>query len=169
MNVIVKYKTGATLSYSLNAMNSWEGYNIAFNGTKGRIEHSIVEGGAVSAGATNYQGDQDRERIRVIPLRGKAQDLEVWTGTGGHGGGDNVMLTEVFGKAEDDKYKRAADERSGLYSILIGAAANKCFVSGSTVKIADLVKGLTSPVVAPMPTRDDRVPMPGVIATSPAY
>ncbi len=95
MNVIVKYKTGATLSYSLNAFNAWEGYTIAFNGTKGRIEHQIVEGGAVSAGATNYQGtDGDRERTRVIPLRGPAQDLEVWTGKGGHGGGDNVMLTE---------------------------------------------------------------------------
>jgi predicted dehydrogenase len=160
MNVIVKYKMGATLSYSLNAMNSWEGYMIAFNGTKGRIEHSIVEGGAVSAGATNYQADQDRERTRLIPLRGKAQDLEVWTGTGGHGGGDIVMLTEVFGKAEDDKYKRAADERSGLYSILIGAAANQCFAHGNAVKIADLVKGLSSPVVAPMPTRDMPVPMP---------
>ena len=78
MNVIVKYKTGATLSYSLNAFNAWEGYTIAFNGTKGRIEHQIVEGGAVSAGATNYQGTGgDRERTRVIPLRGPAQDLEV--------------------------------------------------------------------------------------------
>ncbi|MDF3019955.1 MAG: Gfo/Idh/MocA family oxidoreductase [Steroidobacteraceae bacterium] len=160
MNVIVKYRMGATLSYSLNAMNAWEGYNIAFNGTKGRIEHSIVEGGAVSAGATNYQADQDRERIRVIPLRGKPQDLEVWTGTGGHGGGDTVMLNEVFGKAEPDKYKRAADERSGFYSILIGAAANRCFETGAAVKISDLVTGLTSPVVAPMPTRDDPVPMP---------
>jgi predicted dehydrogenase len=161
MNVIVKYKTGATLSYSLNAMNSWEGYNIAFNGTKGRIEHSIVEGGAISAGAVGYQGrEQDRERTRIIPLRGKAEDLEVWTGTGGHGGGDNVMLTEVFGKAEEDKYKRAADERSGLYSILIGAAANQCFASGNSVKIADLVKGLSSPIVAPMPTRETPIPMP---------
>jgi hypothetical protein len=66
----------------------------------------------------------------------------------------------VFGKAEEDKYKRAADERSGLYSILIGAAANKCFVNGNAVKIADLVTGLSSPVVAPMPTRSDPVPMP---------
>ena len=70
------------------------------------------------------------------------------------------MLTELFGTAEPDKYKRAADERSGLYSILIGAAANKCFVSGSAVKIDELVKGLTSPVVAPMPTRDIPLPMP---------
>jgi predicted dehydrogenase len=137
MNVIVKYKTGATLSYSLNAFNSWEGYNIAFNGTKGRIEHRIIEGGAISAGATAYQGqDNDAVITRIIPLRGKAENLEVWTGTGGHGGGDNVMLTEVFGTAADDKYKRAADERSGLYSILIGAAANRCFVTGNSVKIA---------------------------------
>ena len=41
-------------------------------------------------------------------------------------------------------------------------------MSGNAVKIADLVTGLTSPVVAPMPTRDDPVPMPaeGVTATS---
>jgi len=160
MNVIVKYKTGATLSYSLNAFNAWEGYTIAFNGTKGRIEHSIVEGGATSAGATNYQEDKDVVTTRVIPLRGRAQELEVWTGEGGHGGGDNVMLAEVFGTAEEDKYKRAADERSGLHSCLIGASANKSFVSGGSVKIADLVTGLTSPAVAPMPTRDMPVPMP---------
>ena len=51
------------------------------------------------------------------------------------------MLTELFGTAEPDKYKRAADERGGLYSILIGAAANQCFQTGNAVKIADLVNG----------------------------
>jgi predicted dehydrogenase len=161
MNVIVKYKTGATMSYSLNAFNAWEGYHIAFNGTKGRLEHRIVEGGATSAGATSYQGeDGDAVTTRVIPLRGQPQVIEPWTGKGGHGGGDNVMLAEVFGTAEEDKYKRAADERSGLYSCLIGASANKSFVSGGQIRIADLVQGLTSPVVAPMPTRNDPEPMP---------
>jgi Oxidoreductase family, C-terminal alpha/beta domain len=161
MNVIVKYQTGAMLSYSLNAFNSWEGYIIAFNGTRGRIEHRIIEGGAISAGATNYQGEESDAIItRLIPLRGKPQPLEVWTGTGGHGGGDNVMLTEVFGTAEPDKYKRAADERSGLYSCLIGASANRSFITGASVKIADLVTGLSPPAVAPMPTRDAPVPMP---------
>jgi predicted dehydrogenase len=161
MNVIVKYKTGATLSYSLNAFNAWEGYIIAFNGTKGRLEHRIVEGGATSAGATNYQGEEsDAVLTRVIPMRGKPQVIEPWTGAGGHGGGDNVMLAEVFGTAEPDKYLRRADERSGLYSCLIGASANKSFLSGNAVKISELVSGLTSPMVAPMPTRDMAVPMP---------
>src|SRR4029079_15836814 len=152
-------KTGATLSYSLNAFNAWEGYRIAFNGTKGRLEHQIIEGGAVAAGATNYQGEgADRERTRIIPLRGTPQDLEVWTGKGGHGGGDNVMLTEVFGTAEEDKYRRAADERSGLSSCLIGASANKSFLTGGAVKIADLVNGFTFPVGGPIARRHDPGP-----------
>jgi predicted dehydrogenase len=161
MNVIVRYRGGATLSYSLNACNAWEGYTIAFNGTKGRIEHQIVEQ-AFTAGATLPPGaEKDAVRTRIIPMRGVPRDLEPWTGTGGHGGGDEVMLREVFGQAEPDKYKRAADERSGLYSILIGAAANRCFTSGQAVNIGDLVKGLTPPSVAAMPTREGKLPMPG--------
>ncbi|HEY5807085.1 MAG TPA: Gfo/Idh/MocA family oxidoreductase, partial [Povalibacter sp.] len=162
MNVIVRYQTGTTLSYSLNAFNAWEGYRIAFNGTKGRIEHEIQEPSATSAGANapGAWGGEDLVRTRVIPLRGKAQDIEPWSGEGSHGGGDEVMLTEVFGTAPADKYKRVADERSGAYSSLIGAAANRCFQSGQTVRIADLVTGLTAPDVAPMPTHDMPVPMP---------
>jgi predicted dehydrogenase len=160
MNVIVRYRTGAAMSYSLNANNAWEGYQIAFNGTKGRLEHQLVEQ-AFTAGATLPRGvEKDSVRTRVIPMRGKPEEIEPWTGAGGHGGGDSVMLTEIFGSAPPDKYKRAADERSGLYSALIGAAANRCFASGQAVKIADLVTGLTPPSVAPMPTRETKVPMP---------
>ncbi|MGH8186443.1 MAG: Gfo/Idh/MocA family protein, partial [Steroidobacteraceae bacterium] len=89
MNVIVRYDTGATLSYSLNACNSWEGYQIAFNGTKGRIEHEMVEQVYLS-GASMPQGGvaADGVRIRVIPLRGAVREIEPWTASGGHGGGD---------------------------------------------------------------------------------
>jgi hypothetical protein len=160
MNVIVRYKTGATLSYSLNACNAWEGYQIAFNGTKGRLEHRVVEQMATFAGATGGDVADDRVTTRVIPLRGAPQEIQPWTGTGGHGGGDKVMLDEVFGSAEPDKYKRASDERSGAYSMLIGAAANRCFQTGQAVRIADLVTGLTAPDMAPMPTREMTIPMP---------
>ncbi len=160
MNVIVRYRTGTTLSYSLNACNAWEGYQIAFNGTKGRIEHGVVEQ-AFAAGATLPANVRpDGVSTRLIPLRGTPQELEPWTGTGGHGGGDEVMLREVFGTAPSDKYKRAADERSGLYSILVGAAANLCFRTGQAVRIADLVTGLSSPNVAAIPSRDTKIPMP---------
>lgn len=159
MNVMVRYDNGAQLNYALSAYDAWEGYHIAFNGTKGRLEHRIVEQ-AGAAGAGEVQSKSAGVSLRVIPLRGAPRDIEPWTGTGSHGGGDDVMLGEIFGDAPVDKYRRAADERAGAWSILVGAAANQCFETGRTVRIADLVTGLTPPDQAPMPDRTAAVPMP---------
>jgi predicted dehydrogenase len=159
MNVMVKYDNGTQLKYALSAYDAWEGYHIAFNGTKGRLEHSIVEQ-AGAAGANQVQSKSERVTTRIIPLRGNPRDIDPWTGTGGHGGGDDVMLAEIFGTAPADKYKRASNERGGAYSILVGVAANQCFETGQTVKIADLVTGLTPPDRAPMPGHDIPLPMP---------
>ena len=159
MNVMVRYDNGAQLNYALSAYDAWEGYHIAFNGTKGRIEHRIVESAGV-AGASEIQSKSNNVQTRIIPLRGNAREIEPWTGTGGHGGGDDAMLKEIFGDAPADKYKRVSDERAGAYSILVGVAANRCFETGTTVRIADMVTGLTPPERAPMPDRTGPVPMP---------
>ena len=50
MGVIVRYQNKAILTYSLNAYMPWEGYRIAFNGTKGRLEMNIVEQSYVNSG-----------------------------------------------------------------------------------------------------------------------
>jgi predicted dehydrogenase len=162
MNVMVHYDTGATLSYSLNAFNSWEGYHVAFNGTKGRLEHSIVESTYVN-GTDTVQGGiaKDGVTTRVIPLRGSARSIEPWSGVGGHGGGDRVMLDDLFLPSPPaDKYLRLADERAGAHSVLIGVAANECFQTGGTVEVGALVKGLGHPVYAPMPSLTAPLPMP---------
>ncbi|MBB3219792.1 Gfo/Idh/MocA family protein [Pseudoduganella umbonata] len=159
MNVMVRYDNGTQLTYALSAYDAWEGYHVAFNGTKGRLEHRIVEQ-VGAAGASEVQSKSNVVETRVIPLRGAPREVEPWTGTGGHGGGDAVMLEEIFGNAPADKYKRLADERSGAWSILIGVAANQCFETGQSVRIADLVTGLNPPDRAPMPTRETPVPMP---------
>jgi predicted dehydrogenase len=159
MNVMVRYDNGAHLNYALSAYDAWEGYHIAFNGTKGRLEHRIVESGG-AAGAAKVQSGSENVSIRVIPIRGQARDITPWTGVGSHGGGDNVMLNEIFGDAPEDKFKRRSDERAGAYSALVGIAANKCFETGQSVRIADLVTGLTPPDRAPMPDRTAPVPMP---------
>jgi predicted dehydrogenase len=164
MNALVTYDTGATLSYSLNAFNSWEGYTVAFNGTKGRLEHTIVESVYVN-GTETVQGGiaQDGVTVRVIPLRGSARDLKPWHAEGDHGGGDRLMLEDIFRpESTVDKYLRAADERAGACSIVVGIAANRSLTSGGRVNVADLVPGLPRPDYAPMPTRADPLPMPGV-------
>jgi predicted dehydrogenase len=164
MNVIVGYDNRVTLNYSLNAFNSWEGYQIAFNGTKGRLEHRIVEQVYVNAADSDATQGAIAEKgvtTTVIPLRGSPRRLEAWSGTGSHGGGDKVMLDDMFlPQPPADKYLRAADERAGAFSILIGAAANQCFATGQPVQIADLVAKLARPDYAPMPSRTDPLPMP---------
>lgn len=70
------------------------------------------------------------------------------------------MLKEIFGNAPIDKYKRVSDERAGAYSLLIGAAANRCFETGRPVRIDELVTGLTPPDRVRMPDRTAPVPMP---------
>jgi hypothetical protein len=162
MNVIVKYDTGATLSYSLNAFNAWEGYLVAFNGTKGRLEHADVEAVYVpGADPRTVKISGGGVTIRLIPLRGAAQSIPPTTGAGGHGGGDPVLLDDLFlPHPPADPFLRASDEHGGACSCLIGVAANKCFVTGQPVRIADLVTGLRRPAMAPMPTREIPVPMP---------
>ena len=162
MNVIVKYKNNTTMCYSLNAFNSWEGYTIVFNGTKGRLEHTMQEsvyinGDGTVPGAIQTEGTF----IKIYPLRSAAYQVDLWTGEGGHGGGDPVLLDDIFAPVkQDDQYKRAADQRSGAYSILIGAAANISFKTGSTVVIDDLVKGIGTPNYPEMPSRTAPLPMP---------
>lgn len=169
MNVLVNYDNGVTLAYSLNAFNAWEGYTVVFNGTLGRLEHSIVEQVYVS-GTETVQGGiaPGGTTTKVFPLRGAARNVEPWTGTGGHGGGDKVMLDEIFlPETPADKYQRASDERGGAASILIGIAANRCFETGQPVKVADLLPGLARPDFAPMPSRSGPLPMPARIMRTP--
>jgi hypothetical protein len=97
----------------------------------------------------------------VIPLRGAAREIEPWTGAGGHGGGDAVMLADIFDpNAPKDPLLRSADERSGAASILIGVAANRCFETGQPVKIGELIAGLDWPDYPKMPGHKDRVAQP---------
>lgn len=159
MNVIVKYQGGATLSYSLNAFNAWEGYTIAFNGTKGRLEHVVIEQAGISG--LNGSSMGDAIQTRIIPMRGDPRSVPPATGSGGHGGGDTVMLAEIFDPgAPADPLLRRADERAGSAAVLIGVAANRCFETGQPVKIADLVTGLAPPDFPKMPDHAASLPMP---------
>jgi len=163
MNVVVTYDSDAILCYSVNAFAAWEGYVVTFNGSKGRLEHKVVEAVSAPFGSANVPGqvkDYDVS-VRVFPLRKPAYDVAPRTGKGSHGGGDAVMLADLFSPAPaTDPLRRAADERGGAYSILVGVAANRCFATGETVRIADLVPAISSPDYAPMPARTAPVPMP---------
>ena len=72
---------------------------------------------------------------------GEPYKADVKKGVGGHGGGDNVMLEDIFGEnPPEDPFKRAAGYVDGAMSILTGVAANKSIASGQAIKIRDLVQ-----------------------------
>jgi predicted dehydrogenase len=141
MGVMVRYKNNAILTYSLNAYQPWEGYRIAFNGTKGRIEMTIIEQSYVNSGGEKAEEGALKDRtINVYPMFGAPYEAEVDEGLGGHGGGDPVLLNDIFGLPVHDKFNRAADHIDGARSILTGIAANKSIRTGLPVKVDDLVK-----------------------------
>ncbi len=141
MNVLVKYENGAQMSYSLNAYSPKEGFRVVFTGTKGRMEVEISESTYINGG-----GDKDAEgavatrSIKVFPMFGDPYDVELEEGIGGHGGGDPVLLKDIFGVPEYDPLHRAASYTDGAMSILTGIAANKSIASGMPVNIEGLVK-----------------------------
>jgi len=147
MNLVVRYNTGALMSYSLNAFTPWEGYRVAFNGTRGRLEHDCVESVYVSGdgsvpGETIPQGT----KIRWYPHFKPARDLKVAVAKGGHGGGDVLLMEDVFSsRPRKDPYRRAAGVASGALSILTGIAANKSMRTGRPVRIDSLVHGVPDP------------------------
>ncbi|RRJ66652.1 gfo/Idh/MocA family oxidoreductase [Paenibacillus oralis] len=140
MGVIVRYKNKAILTYSLNAYMPWEGYRIAFNGSKGRIEMNVTESSYVNAGGDKaLEGAVAGKRIMVYPMFDTPYEVQVVEGEGGHGGGDPVLLNDLFGPPNEDIYNRAADHRDGARSILTGIAANQAIRTGLPVKIDDLI------------------------------
>jgi predicted dehydrogenase len=141
MGVLVRYKNNAILTYSLNAYLPWEGYRIAFNGTKGRLEMNIVEQSYVNSGGEKSQEGAVKEKtITVFPMFAAPYKVEVEEGIGGHGGGDPVLLNDLFGKPAEDPFNRAANHVDGSRSILTGIAANRSIKTGQAVQIDDLVK-----------------------------
>ncbi|MGO4345675.1 Gfo/Idh/MocA family protein [Paenibacillus sp. MCAF9] len=140
MGVLVRYKNNAILTYSLNAYLPWEGYRIAFNGTKGRIEMNIVEQSYVnSGGEKSDEGALKEQSIKVFPMFAAPYEVEVEEGVGGHGGGDPVLLNDLFGTPVEDPFHRAANHIDGARSILTGIAANRSIQTGLAVQIDELV------------------------------
>ena len=70
---------------------------------------------------------------------GDAYNVPIEEATGGHGGGDAVLLNDLFGTPEYDKFHRAASHIDGAMSILTGIAANKSMASGMPIDVKSLV------------------------------
>ncbi|SDY26896.1 Oxidoreductase family, C-terminal alpha/beta domain [Evansella caseinilytica] len=141
LGVIVTYKNKAILTYSLNAYLPWEGFLVAFNGSKGRIEVKVREQSYINSGGEKAaEGAVEEKSITVIPMFGKPHEVEIMEGEGGHGGGDPLLLKDIFGTPGEDEFRRAASHVDGAMSILTGIAGNISLRTGQAVKVDELIR-----------------------------
>jgi predicted dehydrogenase len=171
VHVIVNYRNGVMLSYSLHAFMPWEGYVVAFNGSKGRLEH-ICQETVYLSGDGSVPGELISEgtKIKVYPHFKSGYEVGVWQSKGGHGGGDPILLNDLFNPhLSEDKYMRAADHRAGAWSILTGIAVNHSLANGQPMQIKDLIHGLEDPDFPLMPSPTEPLPLPHVENSMPDW
>lgn len=144
---MVTYESGAQLVYSLHAFMPYEGYRVVFNGTRGRLEHTCRESSYMSGdGSTPGVLQREKTSIEIHPQFGTRRRVRVRRARGGHGGGDEKLLADLFAPSKKpDPLGRAADHHAGAWAALVGIAANRSIESGETVRIRDLVRGLAGP------------------------
>jgi hypothetical protein len=125
----------------LTAYAPWEGFRAIFNGTKGRLESDVVEQSYVnSVGEQGPEGALEKYTVTLRPLFEKPRDVEVEGGLGGHGGGDPVLLNDLFGEnVSEHRFVRAADYIDGAKSILTGICANKSMRTEGVVWVKDVL------------------------------
>lgn len=160
LNLVVDYAGGATMSYTLTAFAPWEGYRVAFNGTQGRIELDVIERGSLASANDTEKGavvdpsavhdatgaDELRpigERLLLQRQWERAEEIAIPVKEGGHGGGDAMLLDDVFRGATDDPLGRAAGYLDGIRSVIVGVAGNLSLAEGRPVDTAEFGLPLT--------------------------
>jgi predicted dehydrogenase len=138
--VLVRWSTGAGMSYHLHAYSPWEGYRLAFNGTAGRLEVDVVESDWTrpDQAAARLSGTPDgrpmRWRTTVRPLWSELYEVDVPAAGGAHGGGDERLLADLLdADRADDPLGRAAGLADGVRAVVIGLAANASIAEHRTV------------------------------------
>jgi hypothetical protein len=88
--------------------------------------------------ASSLEDGRNRARLTVQRHWETAREVPIEGGGGGHGGGDALMLSDVFRGASADRLGRQAGYRDGLASVAVGLAANVSMATGQRVRVAEL-------------------------------
>lgn len=137
-STVVRFKSGASMTYSLNFSTPWEGYILALNGTEGRLElehHSNPDPTGITTAAPS------REKITFFPLFGGKEEFWVEPEVGGHGGSDPRIQRDLFmGESEESKdLGLVADSRDAAYAIATGEGMWRSIKDERPYKIKELL------------------------------
>jgi hypothetical protein len=122
------------------------------------VHDSSDKKNVVDPSATPIEEDdavrRNGERLVVQRHWEAAYEVPILNGDGGHGGGDVLMLSDLFNGAGYDPLGRPSGYLDGLRSVAVGIAGNESLATGLPVRIAqlglgaDLAKAHNNPAAA---------------------
>lgn len=115
-SAVIRYRGGASMSYSVTFSGPWEGFKVGINGTHGRIE------------TANYsfrdraEPPPDSRSVTYYPMFGPRQVHDAVTAEGTHGGADRLIRRDLLlgPAAESLELALPADSRQAAYAVAIG-------------------------------------------------
>jgi predicted dehydrogenase len=131
MSAAIRYENGVQVAYSLNTFMPIEGYHLAFNGSKGRVEIRQYERQAWET--------PDEDEILVMRNFDGVERIRVPHQSGGHFGGDPALHRMLFAPDATDQLGQRAGALAGAMSVLCGVAAVQSALSGAPVKVKPLL------------------------------
>ena len=150
MSVTAKYANNVLFNYSLTTNSPFEGWRLAFNGTKGRMEASesipwLKDKVVKAEDVHEIEMDQnvegyDHHNIYVMDnFKSDYEAVGVTTPWGGHWGSDTLIKDRMFVDPDGDHpFDIMAGTRDGAMAVLLGIAARKSIDTGKSIKVADL-------------------------------
>ncbi len=161
MSVLIRYPGQIQVTYALTAATPVEGWQVAFNGSLGRLEAFEAEAFVVDEAVTEFS-DRSQPAVRravdwrtagadrlsapnhlecrFYPLFGGVKTFSVPNLAEAHGGGDRRLKDDLFRGVVEDPLGHAADSRAGAMALLVGVAANQSMAEHRFVRIADLLE-----------------------------
>ncbi|MCM2591759.1 Gfo/Idh/MocA family protein [Rossellomorea marisflavi] len=131
----VKYDRGSLLSYSINFSLPYEGYRLAINGTKGRLETTEFHA------PSRVPFPVPEQTIDYFPLFGSKEVIHVVKNQGGHGGGDPLIQEDLFlGEDPLRPYKILSGSEDGAYAVMTGEAVWRSVKEHRPITIEELMK-----------------------------
>ncbi len=132
MNAVVRYDEGTQMSYSVNAFMPFEGYRLAFNGEKGRLEIRDYE-------RQPWEAAEETEIWLTRSWKGR-EKIDIPKAEGGHGGGDQRLRDLIFRGVSVPDHLQLPGSRAGALSCLTGIAALRSCDEERRVRIDELVR-----------------------------
>lgn len=162
VSLLIRYPGNVQVTYAFTAATPFEGWNVAFQGSQGRLEAFVPEAFVVTPHTTNFAQREDENirkpvdwrraecgknaettplSIHFYPLYGGVETFTVNPESGSHGGGDRRLKDQVFrNHTESDPLHQLAGSRAGVMSALIGVAANRSMTEHRFVSIWELLE-----------------------------